>query len=393
MRRLLAIAGTGVDAALRHPLRSAATVACVVALLVPWLAGVGVSRGLLDQAEEALRFGADLYVTGVRFGRPAPVPLDAIKPVRELPGVVSVHPRIVGEVVLGGRSAVLVGVPRERLPETARCVDGRLFDPAARGELVAGTQIARRLGLRVGTVLPPFYRNDEGERLSTIVGILRPDLPVWQANLLLASFDTAAYVFAQKGHATSLLVECRPGYAEGVRAAILRIPDLFGPRSDVRPSVTAREDLRSLVGRGVYHKEGVFDLHFLLAFAVGIPLVMVTSGAGLAERRRETGLLKACGWHTDEVLLRGVVESVVLAALASSLAILLAWAWLGPLDGYGVAGIFLPGADAGAAFDLPFRLAPAPALLACALAFTLVLTGTVYSTWRAATAPPSEAMR
>jgi ABC-type lipoprotein release transport system permease subunit len=44
-------------------------------------------------------------------------------------------------------------------------------------------------------------------------------------------------------------------------------------------------------------------------------------------------------------------------------------------------------------FPVPFRLTPVPALLAFVLAFALVLTGTLYSSWRAALTPPREAMR
>ncbi|MHC4493773.1 MAG: hypothetical protein ACYTDU_19405, partial [Planctomycetota bacterium] len=77
MNKLLAIAHTGLTAVLLHPLRSAATLLCIVAVLLPYVAGAGVARGLLEQAEVAIGGGADLHVAGERFGRPAPVPLSA----------------------------------------------------------------------------------------------------------------------------------------------------------------------------------------------------------------------------------------------------------------------------------------------------------------------------
>jgi ABC-type antimicrobial peptide transport system permease subunit len=42
---------------------------------------------------------------------------------------------------------------------------------------------------------------------------------------------------------------------------------------------------------------------------------------------------------------------------------------------------------------VPFRLTPVPALLAFVVAFVIVLSGTLYSSWRAATAAPREAIR
>jgi ABC-type antimicrobial peptide transport system permease subunit len=121
--------------------------------------------------------------------------------------------------------------------------------------------------------------------------------------------------------------------------------------------------------------------------------VLVTSGVGLAERRREIGILKATGWQTDELLLRGLGESFLLSLAGASLALLLAGVWLKIFNGYGIAGLFLAGADLAPAFAVPSRFAPVPALLAFVLSFAVVMSGTLYSTWRSATATPLEAMR
>jgi ABC-type lipoprotein release transport system permease subunit len=72
---------------------------------------------------------------------------------------------------------------------------------------------------------------------------------------------------------------------------------------------------------------------------------------------------------------------------------LLAWVWLRVFNGYGVAGLFLAGVDAVPDGPIPFRLAPVPVLLAFVLSLVVVLTGTLYSSWRAATTAPREAMR
>src|SRR5262249_41024757 len=126
---------------------------------------------------------------------------------------------------------------------------------------------------------------------------------------------------------------------------------------------------------------------------VGILVILVTSGVGLAERRREIGILKATGWQTDEVLLRGLVESFLLSLAGASLALVLAGAWVQGFHGHGLAGLFLEGSSFSPAFMVPSRFAPVPALLAFVLSFAVVMSGTLYSTWRAATASPAEAMR
>src|SRR5262249_35210908 len=110
MRWFLAIAQTGVVAILLHPLRSLVTVGCLVAILLPYLAGLGLAKGIEREAEVAVECGADLYVAGSQFGRNAPIPLAAADAIRKIPGVTEVVPRIVGPIVLGKdqEAAVLV---------------------------------------------------------------------------------------------------------------------------------------------------------------------------------------------------------------------------------------------------------------------------------------------
>jgi ABC-type antimicrobial peptide transport system permease subunit len=166
-----------------------------------------------------------------------------------------------------------------------------------------------------------------------------------------------------------------------------------GAAGVVRPKVIAREDLQALLPGGLLHREGVFNLHFVLAFAVGIAAVLVTSGLGLAERRREIGILKATGWQTDEVLLRCLVESFLLSLAGASLALLLAFLWLRGLNGYWIASIFLDGVEKAPGFPVPFQLTPVPSLLAFVVSFVVVMSGSLYAAWRAATVSPGEAMR
>ena len=398
MGKIAALAGSGLEAAARHRARTAAAAACVVCVLTPFVAGFGIARGLDEQIDASIARGADVHVTGMRFGRPVPVPLAAADLVRAVPGVDDVVPRVVAAIRLGAEhvEAVLVGLPAERFGDVADgLVDGRFPSAAGRNELVIGSQLARRLALKPGAMIPPFYRNEAGERVSTVVGVFRSDLPVWEANVVLTDTETATRICDARAMTSSLLVSCRPEYVDSVREAIVRIDSLApgDPQGPIRPRVMTRADARAVLPAGALRREGVFHLHFVLAFALAIPLLLVTSGVGLAERRRETGLLKALGWHTDEVLVRGVVESVVIAALGASVAVIAAWAWLTLANGWGVASVFLPGTDASPGFAVPFSLAPVPVLVAFVISFVVTATGTLVSTWRAAAAPPSEAMR
>jgi ABC-type lipoprotein release transport system permease subunit len=393
MARFLEIARSGLAAVSLHPARSAATVGCLVVILAPYLTGLSVSRGVQAEAEASIRYGADLYVTGDQFGRPVPLPLEVADRIRGIDGVTAVTPRIVGVVALGkeGEPAVLVGLPPEHFPTSVTWVAGRLPGSGPIHELAVGSVLARRLRLEVGSVIPPFYRNDAGERLSKVVGVFDSDVSLWASRLVLTTLDSAAAIFNQRGLATDLLVDCRPGYAEAVRHQIHAVDLRPAGGAVARCRTTSREDLSALLPAGVIHREGIFNLFFVLLFVGGGLVVLVTAGFGLSERRREVGILKALGWQSDQVLFRAAVESTVLAAVGAGLSVVLAYLWLAAFHGYGLAGLF-HGAPAGPG-PVPYRMTPVPALLTMAIAYTLVATGTLYSTWRAASASPREAMR
>lgn len=392
MSALVEVARTGVTAAMLHPLRTLVTGACVVVVLVPYVTGTAISQGVQREAEASISSGADLYVSGEEWGRPSAIPLSVVPAVREVDGVSRVVPRILGAVTLGRNAepAVVLGLPPEAFPATIRCVDGRLPQDGSGNDIVIGSSLARHLGIRVGSVIPPFYRNEEGERLSHVVGVFRADAPFWETRLVLTTFNSAAAIFARADSATDLLVYCRPGYEREVSTTIRNLPLAV---SDGRLRIVTRSDLAASLPPGLSHREGVFQLHFMLACTVGILVLMVTSGIGLRERRREVGLLKATGWQTEEILVRSVAESSVIALGAGSLSVVLAFLWLKLANGYWIAGLFLTGVEAVPAFRVPSQLMPGPVLLGLFLSWTLIATGSLHSSWRAAAAPPRDAMR
>lgn len=395
MRRLVEISKTGLTALLLHPMRSAVTVCALLAMLVPWLTGIGLATGIERDAESSLRAGGDLYVSGSRFGRNCPLPLSVVQDVRDLEGVLHVTPRIVGRLALGqeGIEVVLVGIPAADFPASVSWIDGSLPHTDSTNEFVVGTELARRLNLKVGSLLPPFYRNPRGEHVSRIVGIFESDVSLWQSMLMFSTLETAQHIFNQQGLATDLVVRCRNGYEQHVSRAIRRMDVPFPDGNRLPLRITSREELNVLLSAGQLHREGIFNLHFVLVFAIGILVILVTSGFGLPERRREIGILKATGWQTDEILLRSLVESALLSLGGASLSIVVAFVWLKLFNGYGIAGIFIAGIGHAPAFPLPFQLTPIPALLAVVMALTITMSGSIWSSWRSAIAAPDEAMR
>jgi ABC-type lipoprotein release transport system permease subunit len=370
-------------------MRSIATAACVIAVLVPFLVGMAISLGVQREAELSVEFGADLYLSASSFGRPAPVPLSALDKIRGMSGVKRVVPRIIGPVTLGrdAHRAVVVGVPSDAIPDSVRCVRGRLF--AADHELVIGSGLATRLNLALDDRVLPFYRSSQGERTGKVVGMFETGSGLWESSVLFMSLDTAAAVFDRPGLATDFAIVCHPGYAEAVHRQILQSVT-FPSRSTapLRPRVISREQLAARLPQGMRQRGGIFNLHFLLAFTVAILVVLVTSGFGLAERRREISILKALGWETDELLVRSLVESLLLSVSSAAAAIVIAYVWLRWLNGVFIASVLLPDWHWRPDAPIPFDLTPWPAFWSLVVSFVVVMCGSLVSTWRAACAPP-----
>ncbi len=397
MRRCVEVAKTGLTAILLHPVRSGATCCALLAILVPYLVGMGVAKGIEHDAARSLEAGGDLYVSGSRLGQRIPLPVEMGPRLEVLEGVQTAMPRIVGRLSLGRDKVevIVVGIPAEDFPAKVTCVEGRLPRNGALNEFVVGTELARRLNLQVGAMLPPFYRNPRGEHVSRIVGIFASDVSLWQSHLMFGTFDTAAEIFAAEGMATDFVVTCQPGYEVAVSRAIqnMNVEAAPGTGGNVRFRVTSREQLAVLLAGGQLHREGIFNLHFVLVFVIGILVVQVTSGLGLAERRREIGILKATGWQTDEILFRGLIECILLSVGSAALSILVAFVWLRWFNGYLIAGVFISGLARAPSIPVPFQLTPVPAFLAVTLGLVITLTGSLWSSWRAAIVPPGEAMR
>jgi ABC-type lipoprotein release transport system permease subunit len=354
-----------------------------VSVLVPYVCGTAIARGVRTEANVAIAAGPELHVTRTRFGRAAPMPLAAAEEYRAVPGVRAVVPRIVGELALGIEMVpvVVVGMPPDRMPARFGEQEGATGGP----EFVVGSELARRLKLKKGSLLPPFYHSSSGDRVSRIVGVLGDDAPPASAHVLFTSLATAAEIFGEEGFVTDLLITCQPGYRDAVRKNLRR--------TDPGLRITTQDELYAQLPANLRHLDGVFQIHFALAFAIAIPLLLVASGIGLMERRRESALLKATGWMTDELLIRALVESVVLALLAASIAILAAWAWLALGDGRGLAQIFLPGRAMGTNMPVPYEIGGEGVAVASILSLCIVGAGSLYSTWRTATASPSLVLR
>jgi ABC-type lipoprotein release transport system permease subunit len=187
------------------------------------------------------------------------------------------------------------------------------------------------------------------------------------------------------------LIYTRPGYGQIVDK-IIQIPQEEGAAQPPL-RVQSRDLIDRYSQRGFNIRAGVFAAFYSLVFALAVPSLGILSGFSQMERRGEIGVMKALGWQTPEVLETVTLENVILSLLSIPFILLVATAWIHLFDGAGIARFFIAGIDLIIPFSIPSRIFPVPFLLSIMMAPILTMVGTLYSTWRTAVVPPSEAMK
>ena len=188
-----------------------------------------------------------------------------------------------------------------------------------------------------------------------------------------------------EGFATDIAVYVKPGYEAAVSEGLQRISKFF--------RIQTKGLVKSYIESGFSMKGGVFVALYTIAFAVAIPALLVTSGFGLSERRKEIGILKATGWQTTEVLEMVFFEGIILALTGACLSFLTSYLWIKLFNGFFIAQLFIAGIGNMPPFTVPAMFLPLPLILSVLLSLVLTMAGSIYSSWRAAVVPPAEALR
>jgi len=389
MNKHLNLLFTAIGNIIRNKVRSIVLILCLIAVLFPFVTALSISEGIKFQSLISVEEGADIYVTMDYFGSNAPISLDYLERFKKMDGVTKVFPRIVGRTYFVNRLATIVGILPENIPSSIHLAQGSVF--REKGEVIIGKGLAREFYLQLGV---RFSLSINSSKLLRVAGIFDSDATIWSANLILMSFEDASEFFQMKGMATDILIYTRPGYAPLLAKEIQQSVDTSYPDSSGPPlRVQDKSLVKRYFQRGFNYKAGVFTALYTVAFALAIPALLIVSGFGQTERRKEIGVIKATGWQTQEVMEMVTLENLVVSLTSAPLAILLAMAWLKWFNGAFITQFFIAEIGLMAPFPVPSRFLPLPCLFAFLFAIVLTMVGSLYSTWKTATVPPVEAMR
>ncbi|MFN3532363.1 MAG: ABC transporter permease [Candidatus Brocadia sp.] len=367
---------------LRHRTKTIVVCLCIIAILTPFITAIAISEGIRVQSLTSVKAGADLYLTFDEFGRNSAIPLKYLGEIKKIFGVTKAVPRIIGRGFLQNKLAVIVGISKEDIPESISCISGRIFENA--NEVVVGHELARHFHLNLGD---QFTMRGQQRKTFTVVGFFSSDSSIWGASMIFMSFEDAGELFGKRGVATDIQIHSLPGHNSEIAT------DLYDILQNEAYRLQDKHMVELYVKKGFMLKEGIFSALYIGAFALGVPAILVASGFGLSERKKEIGIMKATGWQTLEVLELISIEQLLISLLGATIAILLSILWVKGLNGAFVAQFFIAEITMLPKFTLPARFLPLPCLLSFFLAFILTMVGSVYSSWRASTVSPVVSMK
>lgn len=362
---------------LRHKTKTIVVCLCIIAILSPFITAITISEGIRLQSLSSVEEGADLYLTFDEFGRNAAIPLKYLDEVKEIYGVKRAVPRIIGRAFLQDKMAIIVGIDNEYLPESVSCISGRIFEKA--NEVVVGNELAKHFSLKIGD---QFSMRGQKRKSFTIVGFFSAASSIWSSSLIFMSLQDAGDLYGKQGFATDIQIYSIPGHNAEIAT------DLYDILQFEPYRLQDKDMIELYVKKGFMLKEGIFTALYVVAFALGIPAILVASGFGLSERKKEIGIMKATGWQTLEVLELITFEQLLISLLGATIAILLSILWVKGFNGAFIAQFFIGEINLLPKFTIPAKFLPLPCLISFFFALILTMVGSVYSTWRASTESP-----
>lgn len=286
----------------------------------------------------------------------------------------------------------------------AGLVDGRFLQPNDHNVALADASYAAQNGLELGDVVTitgqPF----------TLVGLIDTARvgQVANANLYLPLADTQAMAAVapnvlavhdmRPDDANLLFIKAEQTQAEDV---VVAAEAILGDKALVSSAESFGEQLGALFD--LIDRFGV--IVGLVAFLFAVAILLRAIAAGVWERRREIGMMRAVGWQRRDISRQLLAETAVITLLGGLVGLALAWGvtWLMSQTAVTVpvpwelspSPHFLPGGAKEVAVIVPLAAQITPALAVTALGLSLAAAALV-GLWlprRIANIKPAEVLR
>lgn len=379
------------DCLKRYRMRSAAIIITFLVATTMISAVLFTKDGLEREAEFSVSVAPDLTIQYLKAGRVAPIPIAYAENISLVEGVDRVLLRTWGYVGIGSNTYTVIGLDPNGLNysgvASSSLDSGRFLDPEDSGQsnVVIGQLIAGILDVKAGDDMILLSESVEAKRFH-IVGVFSDDSSIYTADMIVMSLDDANEFFRMEdGMVTDLCVYVDEGLnPQNVAAEMSTLPN----------ARILDQDLLTRGYKAAYAaKGGIFTTLWTIVL-VAVALIAFSQAIVVGhESKFEVGLLKTFGFSTLDVIEVRLIESLTLGFFATSLGMLLGFAYAAVFNAPGLVDILLGWAFLPREFRLPVVVSFESVFSIYAVTIIPLLITTVVPAWLNAITDPELAMR
>ncbi len=367
----------------RRPLRSALTLLAFATAICAVVSLLGIAKGFTRSFAGVYEtHSVDIVVSrqGTADRLSSSVDQDFVDKIAAIPGIVRTAGVLLDTMSLEERE--VYGIPAVGIAEDSWMLDdyriesvsgaqsGFAGDPEDSRRLMMGIHLAERIGAKPGDTVMMF------EEPFTVTGIVE-SRSTWENGSMFIPLAALQKLTDRAGQVTYINVVLEDSAnAADAASAVAQIKEQDARLHPLTTAEFVATDTRMQIAAAMAWMTSFIAL---VIGAIGILNTMMTS---VLERTDEIGILRAIGWPRGRVAKMIVLESVLLALLASVIGILLAvlLTW-GLSQSSAARGILSPSID------------PQVILQGIVLALGIGVLGAMIPAWRAARMMPTEAFR
>ncbi|MDA8125429.1 MAG: FtsX-like permease family protein [Deltaproteobacteria bacterium] len=332
-----------------------------------------LTEAMKREAALVLKDAPEMVVQRLLMGRYDTIPVEYVKKISAIPGVITARPRLWGyyyDPVVGANYTLLV--PRH--------------DPPSPGRIAIGNGIVRtRMIYREDIV---SFRGYDGRARNFTVGQeLSPESELVSADLILmAEADFRGLFGVPAAQATDIVVTVRN------RQELLTIAKKVAALlPDTRPII--RDEMVRTYDSVFDWRGGIVVVLMMMALLAFVILAWEKASGLSADEKREIGILKAIGWETSDVLAVKAYEGLFVSFCSFKLGLLSAYGHVFFFS----ASLFGPALKGWSVLYPDFRITPFVDPYQVAVLFFLTVVpytvATLAPSWRAAIVDPDSVMR
>jgi len=362
------------------------SIAVVYTVVVFMIASIVLfSESFKKEAMLLLKNCPELIVQKISAGRHAMIPISYTKPIKRLPGVGEVFPRLWGYYYdpLTEANYTVIGISAVKDSDLVS-LTGRL--PQKDDEVAVGKGVAYMRFLEIGSTVR--LQTERGRAVDyKVVGIFTEASQLLTNDLILMTDSSVRELFdIPEGLATDLYVQVYN--PQEVPTIAKKIKTLL---PDSRP--ITRQEIKSTYESLFSWRSGLL-LAVFLGSVLGFFILAWDRATALgAEEKKEIGILKAIGWDSRDVIEAKLLEAAAISIVSFLMGLSLSVVHLYFTD----AALFAPVLKGWSVLFPPFRLMPSIGFYEISVVFFLTVLPYMFAvlipTWKASIIAPDEVMR